>query len=201
MINKRTGLTSSESRRTFFIFMTCILTVGIIAGSYAAVSGSSFLKENALANQYISPLFNGNTLFEIIKNTFISITGIIAVIFCTGFFAVGQPVSIIMLTYRGFGIGLSTAYTYMMFGKSGIYLTLIFIVPKILAGSVVIMLALRESLRLSNIIYSYLFRSSPEENMGKYVRLYCLKFLILIFLAFIIAVADGGINYFFGYLL
>ena len=95
-------------------------------------------------------------------------------------------------------IGFSTAFTYMAFGKSGFYITMLFIVPKILATSVIIMLAVRESLRLSNIIYGYIFRETVQENMGKYIRLYCFKFIVLILLALITASADCGINYLFG---
>lgn len=188
---------TNPKNRTFFIFMISALAVGIIIGSFTAVS-AEFLKDLPLANQYISPVFSGNTLLEIFRNTFLSVSGILAVIFCTGFFAAGQPLSFATLIYRGFGIGFSTAFTYMTFGKSGIYITLLFIVPKILATSVIIMLAVRESLKLSNIIYRYIFRETVQENMGKYIRLYCVKFIVLILLALITASADCGINYLFG---
>lgn len=201
MIKKNAFIPFSESRKLFFICMTAFITTGIITGSCFAVCGNDMLKNSPVFNQYISPLFNGSSLFEIIKNTFLSVSAVIMIIFCTGFFAVGQPVAILSLIYRGFGIGVSTALTYMAFGKDGFYLTLIFIVPKILATSVIIMLAVREALRLSNIIYSFIFRDSARELMGRYIRLYCLKFIILIFLSLITAAADSGINYLFGYML
>ncbi len=188
---------TNPKNRTFFIFMAFALAVGILIGSLTAVS-DGFPKDSPLANQYVSPLFSGNTLLEIFRNTFLSASGILAVIFCTGFFAVGQPFSLAMLIYRGFGIGFSTAFTYMAFGKSGFYITMLFIVPKILATSVIIMLAVRESVRLSNIIYGYIFRETVQENMGKYIRLYCVKFIILVLLVLITASADCGINYLFG---
>jgi len=200
MIKKNNSMSSPDRRKMFFILMTAVITAGIAAGSCTAVS-SDFLRNSPLANQYISPLFNGATLLEIIMNTFLSVSGILAVVFCTGFFAVGQPVAIMVLAYRGFGIGLSAAYTYMTFGKSGVYLTMLFIVPKIIATSVIIMLAVREAMKLSNIIYSYIFRDSPEDSMGRYIRLYCIKFIVLILFVFLTAIADSGINYFFGYLL
>jgi len=180
--------------------MTAVMTLGIIIGSCCAVYSDS-LANSVIANQYISPLLNGNTLLEIIKNTFISVCAILGVIFCTGFFAVGQPLSVAALIYRGFGIGFSSALTYITFGKSGIYISIIFIVPKILATSVIIMLAVRESMRLSNIIYGYIFRESCQENMGKYIRLYCIKFIVLIFFVLLTALADCGINYLLGYML
>lgn len=201
MIKQKTGLISYESRKKFFMLMTAITTLGIILGSCMAVSENNVVFQNNFFNQYISPVHRGNTLLEITKNTFISSSSVIAVIFCTGFFAVGQPASMLALIYRGFGIGLSVAITYMTFGKNGFYITLIFIIPKILATSVIIMLGARESIKLSNIIYSYLFRGISEDNMTRYIRLYCIKFIVLIFFCFVTAVADGGLNYFFGYLL
>lgn len=200
MIKKRTYLTKTESKRVFFLLMTGIMTVGIIIGSCFSTSIGDF-NSNAILNQYISPLYNGDTLLEIMENTIISVCCIILLIFCTGFFSVGQPLSILFLIYRGFGIGLSVASTYMTFGKKGLYITLIFIVPKVLSTSVIIMLSARESMKLSNIIYNYLFRATAKEDMGKYVRLYCIKFIVLIFFVFLTAVADSGLNYFFGYLL
>lgn len=190
----------NTKNRTFLILMTAIMTAGIIAGSFTAVF-CDFLKASPLAGQYIYPLLSGITLLEIFKNTFLSVSALLGVIFCTGFFAVGQPLSVAMLIYRGFGIGFSSALTYMAFGKSGVYISLIFIAPKILATSVIIMLAVRESLRLSNIIYGYIFREACQENMGKYIKLYCIKFIVLILFVLLTALADCGINYLFGYML
>lgn len=188
---------TNPKNRMFFICMTAVLTVGILTGSFTAVS-AGFLENLPLANQYISPLFAGNTLLEILRNTFLSLSGILGIIFCTGFFAVGQPLSVLVLIYRGFGIGFSTALTYLSFGKSGFYITMLFIVPKILATSFIIMLAVRESLRLSNIVYGYIFKDNVQENMTKYIRLYCIKFIVLILFSLLTACADCGINYLFG---
>lgn len=201
MIKSRTGLTGSENRRLCFIFLTAVMTMGILIGSIIAVSEHSFINNKAVFNQFISPLNNGNTLFEIMKNTVISVGGILALIFCTGFFSIGQPLAVAVMLYRGIGTGISVALTYMTFGEKGVYITLLFIVPKILATSVILILGIREALRLSNIIYSYLFKGSAEENMNRYIRLYCVKFFVLLLFVFVTAILDGGLNYFFRYLL
>lgn len=195
------GLTRPESRKLCFIFLTALMTAGILAGSMIAVSEQNFINGKAVFNQFISPLNNGNTLLEIIRNDIISVGGILLLVFCTGFFSVGQPLAALLILYRGIGAGISVALTYMTFGEKGVYITLIFIVPKLLATTVILILGIREAIKLSNIIYSYLFRGTAEDNMNRYIKLYCVKFLVLILLVLITAVADGGLNYFFRYIL
>ena len=171
------------------------------SGSIMSILNTEGIRQSSVLNQLISPINNGDTVFEIFKYTLISVSIIAISTFMFGFFAMGQPFSVLLLAYRGFGIGASVALTYIEYGQKGLYITLLFIVPKILATTIIIILAVRESLKMSAQLYRYMFRGHIEENIGKLVKLYCIKFLILILFVFIVSILDSLLNYFLGKLL
>ena len=66
-----------------------------------------------LVHQFFMPLYGGNTLFAVMKNTFFSVAAVLIAAFIGGLSAVGQPLGAALLMYRGFGIGLSAAMIFL----------------------------------------------------------------------------------------
>ena len=115
-----------------------------------------------------------------------------------GFFAIGQPLAIFLLGYRGVGIGVSVSMMYMTSGMSSMPTLLILLLPKALALSFTASLAVRETLRLSGVQFKFLFNDdSADDNMQKVIKLYFIKFIVLTAITFVIAVLDSLMNYFF----
>lgn len=103
-------ITDRNRLRTGFAPLYALVILGIIIGSMYAERGHH--SENMLVHQFFMPLYGGNTLFAVMKNTFLSVAAVLIAAFIGGLSAVGQPLGAALLMYRGFGIGLSAAMMY-----------------------------------------------------------------------------------------
>jgi len=192
---KRTTLTNSESRKLTLLLLCAAVVAGIIAGSCIFAVKRS-LASNSFVTQYISPLNCGETLLDSFKYSALTYTAFILGFFLAGFFAFGKIIGIAATVYRGIGIGLTVGSLYAAFGTRAMLLTAVLIVPKILATTLVIVLAARETMKLSSKIYGFLFMKTTDEDMKKYIKLYCIKFLVLGLFMVAIAALESAANYF-----
>lgn len=190
---KHTGYISGTEKQNNGFFMLCIAEItGIIIGSFIAVSH----KDNEILRQNICPVLHGATLLEIFRNTLVSSLIFIVTAFFSGLFAFGQPVGIMLIIVKGAEIGMSAAFIYAEKGLSAIPAVMMLNVPKAVALSAVAVLAVREVIRNSLALLHFLTsgeHSSEQVNL----KLYCLKYLILIVIIFIISMADSLMNYIF----
>lgn len=195
----RNDLTKTESRKLCLLLLHLAIAVGIVAG---AVIASSKKVSDMLGlwwlHQYFPPAFSGNTVLAVFRNTFLSSLLFLLIAMLLGFFAIGQPLAIFLLGYRGVGIGVSVSMMYMTSGMSSMPTLLILLLPKALALSFTASLAVRETLRLSGVQFKFLFNDdSADDNMQKVIKLYFIKFIVLTAITFVIAVLDSLMNYFF----
>lgn len=189
-------LTQTESRRICILLLSLTAVIGIIIGSITAVSATDCKSE--WLHQYFSPICSGNTLFEVFRNTFVSSFIFLLAIFILGLSAIGQPVGIGLLIYRGVGIGFSVALMYLQSGIEAVPAVLLLVVPKAAAIIFLSSLAVREMLKLSCSQFNYLFRGSASDNKNNSVfRLYCIKFAIIAVILMIVSVLDSALNYVF----
>jgi len=192
----RTSLTNSESRRLTMFILYASIFFGITVGSCVFAFIGRDMSHNVLFSQYISPLNSGETLFQAFKYSALTYTVYITVLMLAGFFVFGNIAGVALVIYRGTGIGIAVGSLYLTFGVKAMLLTLLLIVPKILATTVIVILAARESMRLSSKLYRFLFREdSIGDGMRKFVKLYFIKFLILELFMVLIAVLESVLNY------
>jgi hypothetical protein len=128
------------------------------------------------------------------RTTFLSLVLFVFAAFLFGLSAVGQPFGLALLIYRGIGIGVSVTTLYAVFGTGSVMRVLVLVFPKALAVSAISVLAVRETVRSSNSLLSYCVKSEHDDNRNS-IRLYSLKFVVLILLSLLISAADGGVNY------
>lgn len=194
MRNKR-PLTETSRNRIIFTLLSAVIAAGMTVGAVWAVKhhnlGSPWL------HQYFFPVYSGDTVLDVFRNTFISASLFCGISYFVGMFALGQPLGIAMLFYRGFGIGLSAAMVYSACGIDGIKPVLVLILPKAMAFVFVALLSVREILRMSVHILKSLISCDNEISEKKIFRLYCIKFIVLIVISFIISVVDSFVNYMF----
>lgn len=189
-------LTQSESRRICLFWLNAAAVVGIIIGAVIAVSLQN--KANVWLHQFFSPLYSGNTVFEVFKNTYLSSIMFLAVIFLLGLSSVGQPIGIGLLVCRGIGIGFSVAGMYQYMGFKAVLPVLILVIPKAMAICFLASLAVREMLKLSCSQFRYLFKDVVQENKNnRAFRLYCIKFVVIAAIMFFVSVLDSALNYIF----
>ena len=173
---------------------------GIISGSVWASYGGD-ISASPLIHQYFAPQLCGNTLFEVFRNTLVTVSVFAAAAFFAGLSAFGQPVGLLMLVYRGFGIGASAAALYLAGGIHAIPAALLLLLPKALTASVTGILSAREAYRFSGRILTFACGTDEPERDSVALRLYCTKFLVLVLMALIISAADTLLNYLFAGLL
>lgn len=172
------------------MLLMLVLVIGIaVGGFFTDISPTPFL------HQYFSPLFSGDTLAEVFRNTFVSLLLFLAAAFLAGLSAFGQISGILMLFYRGFGIGISTALMYAEYGAGALPSVLVLLLPKVLLSTGISVLAVREMIRSSGMLLKYVVNDGSQEHDRKFFRLYCLKFAVLVFLSFAAAVLDSLMNY------
>lgn len=196
---RRKELTKTESRRIAILLLNAVVIAGITAGSLMAVKMNiAEFSENPWLHQYFNPVYSGNTVLEVFKNTLYPMTLYLTAVFVLGFCSVGQPVAVALLIYKGMGIGLSAGAMYVASGAQAIIPVIALVVPKALAVTFIAVLSARESMRLSGAQLRFLFRQKiPEEKMSNTLKLYCIKFIVLMLFAVAEAVADSLMNYIF----
>ena len=99
--------------------------------------------------------------------------------------------------YKGFGIGASVAMLYSSFGAKAAASVSVLVLPKALFSSIVLILGVRELLRASVYTLSCWCAGSRAERQEAGLKLYCIKYLVLILITFIISASDAGINILF----
>lgn len=191
---KHTGYISETEKKNSRFFLLCIAEIiGILIGSYIAVSNA----DTDFFRKYLCPVLNGGTLSEIFRNTFVSSLIFIAAAFLSGLFAFGQPLGVALIISKGIEIGLSAAMMYSAKGISALPAVFLLNVPKAAALSVVMILAVREVIRNSMSILHSLMSEREYDSEQADLKLYCIKFIVLIVIIFIISVADSLLNYIF----
>ena len=196
----RNDLTRTESRRLCLFLLNTAVIAGIAVGAVIAAKGGENLKleEKWWLHQFFAPIYSGNTLLAVFRNTFLSSAAFLAVFFLLGFFSIGQPIGVALLIYRGVGIGASAAEMYILSGVSAVPSVMALLLPKALVLSFAASLGVREMLRLSCTQFAFVFRDElPDEKMKRTVKLYCIRFLVLVVLVMLAAVVDSAVNYLF----
>lgn len=182
----------SDRRSKGFMLLFGAVTAGILIG---AIYGAGHSVTSPFVHQYLLPEKSGNTIYEVFRNTFVSLSLFTVTAFLMGLSAFGQPAGVLMLLYRGFGIGTAVSSAYISKGLHGIPTVLILILPECIAVTVISVLAVRELMRLSKSMF--MFMISDTSHTDKSFRLYCLEFLVLIIISLVIAVLATVLNYIF----
>lgn len=191
---KHTGYISGTEKKNSGFFLLCITEIiGILIGSYIAVSDI----DTDLFQKYLCPVLSGGTLSEFFRYTFISSLIFIAAAFLSGLFAFGQPLGIALIIGKGAEIGLSAVMMYSVKGISALPAVFLLNLPKSVAVSVVMILAVREVIRSSMSVLHGLISDREYDSERADLKLYCIKFIVLIVIIFIISVADSLLNYIF----
>lgn len=195
----RNDLTKTESRRICLFLLNLAVIAGVVIGAIIASGGKgTSIAERSWLHQYFAPVYSGNTVLAVFRNTFFSSAIFLVSVFILGFFSIGQPLGIILLIYRGIGIGASVAQMYILNGTASLPSVLLLIIPKAIVLSFTAALGVREMLRLSSAQFRFLFTDDlPEEKMKREIKLYFIKFLVLILITVLTAMMDSAVNYIF----
>ncbi len=195
-ITDRTRFTNSQKRRISFGIFLILILMGIIAGTIMVGATDNI--------QWLNRLFFTNNMFKRsdklsflgqLLRDIIPLYGALILQFFAGMFAFGQAFAVLTLIYRGAASGISAAFVYLVLGAKGFFAVLLTVLPFAASSAFLVILGARESIRLSGNIAKYSFLQGAESTPPD-IRLYSVKFGVLLILGLLFSIADTLITYF-----
>ena len=117
--------------------------------------------------------------------------------FLLGFFALGQPFSMFIMLFRGFGLGLAMGNIYTHHQAEGVLYCMVFIVPAAVLFTFVLVAALKDSIQFSNLFLASIFPRLGTAASGETLKFYCAKYAFYLLLILLISAFDAAINFLF----
>lgn len=114
---------------------------------------------------------------------------LLAVLFLSGLSACGAPVTALVPLFFGLGLGMTEAYYYGV-GSVGILFSALLIIPHQLIAAAALLMGCSESLRMTLLISGQLLPSVHCGGLWQDFKLYCMRFLIFVGVAFAAGVVD-----------
>lgn len=183
-------------KKVSFFFLLFVIMAGVIAGTVLVCVKSGWDGLRLIyVNQNLYKPYN-LSLAAVFARSALPICAMLLVMFISGFCAFGQPIQMFFTAYRGFAVGVSSALTYLELGIKGFPAVLIMILPFAAVSSLIVIIGSREAMSFSGCFADFAFGRKTNEICRPDVRLYGIKFIILIAAALISAAADSVITYF-----
>ncbi len=195
-IAERTYYTSSQKRRISLGIFLILVFLGIIVGTIIVGTSENILWLNRL--MFTNNMFKSWDKLSFLEQLFKDIVPLYAVLilqFFAGMFAFGQAFAVLTLIYRGAASGISAAIIYLVLGAKGFFAVILTVFPFAASSAFLVILGARESVRLSGNIAKYSFLQSGG-NTPPDIKLYSLKFGILLIFGLLFSSADTLITYF-----
>lgn len=180
------------------ILLMTLLLIGVLIGTLAFCN----MSEDDFNNfSFITQMFIKNkseqTFLQSLVNSFSTSASLLLICFFLGFSAISQPVEITIPIFRGLGLGASIAYIYVTYGIKGFLISLLLIIPNAVISSISIIIAARESIKMSNMFTFFAISNNCENNMKSCIKLYLLKFVILFVIIGLSSVIDSLLAFIF----
>ena len=176
------------------LLFSVLIALFFIGVAYGAVLVGGASPETSDSLQRITEQFllqkAGDTFLSALLSSLLSGGVFALLLFLCGFSAVGQPFSFFLVAFRGIGLGTAMGHFYLNLGMKGILMSLALIVPAGIVSSYAILLAGRESVKLSNRFFKVMTSDDFSMPAG-ILKTYTVKFFILMLLILLSAVVNG----------
>lgn len=192
---KRVGKMSPNDSAVLFLLILFLLGVLIGTILYCSVDAESLYGLSRLSGSLIESRL-GQTFLQTLVNSFSGAFILLLVCFILGFGAVFQPAEMLIPVFRGLGIGVSLSGMYSQFGLNGFGISLILIIPNGIISAIVLIIAVREAIRMSNSISNIVFSAKSGFEPLDY-KLYFTKFVILSAILAVSSLADSLLTFLF----
>ena len=181
----------SDNRR--LLLFLALLLLGALGGSLAFTVSHTLFSADLTVMLQVSPIEGGiqGSVSELFSSCFSSFC-LLALLFLTGLSACGAPVSVLVPVFFGLGLGMTEAY-YYGFGAGGVAFVALLVLPHSLVTAAALLMGCAESLRMSLLIAGQLLPNAANcGGLWQDFRLYCMRFLLLVGVAFGAGVLDVG---------
>ena len=178
-------------KRTSLLLFAAVMIAGIIIGSVLR-NTACFRK---ITSSVLDSFTQNSTWLSQVKDTFVCLLLFAAGAFIVGSSIIGQPLAYGLLLYSGIYIGLITASAYQLYSKEAIFQVLTTVLPRAFSLIAVVILSVKEALRSSSYLLSFYLNGDVRENKRISLKLYLLRFLVIIILSLILSAASGVFFY------
>lgn len=168
-----------------------VIIAGIIIG--AIVHNTPFY-DNLPIKANVFFMQNCSVIAEV-RETFVCMLIFAAAAFLAGSSAIGQPLAYFLLLFSGIYTGYITASVYQMYGKNAFFIILTAVIPRSAALITVVILSVKEALRSSFYLFEFYFHGDVRENKRITLKLFCVRFLVIILLSLIFSAIAGAFFY------
>ena len=134
---------------------------------------SMSLTKNAQGIVFADPLW-------LAFRSFLGTAAYLAVIFFSGFFPIGQPLTFIVMLIRGMGQGAQLSQLYLSYGTEDLSTVIAVCIPFTALTAAVLSLACMEAAGLSSVYLRHTFTGNAVLGMKDTVKLYVQRFLLLL---------------------
>lgn len=176
------------------LLLSALIAVFFIGVAYGSVLAGSANAETSESLRRMTDAFllqrEADTFLSAFLSSLLSSGLFVLLLFLCGFSAVGQPGSFFLVVFRGIGLGVTMGHFYSDLGIKGILMSMALIVPASIISSYAILLAGRESIKLSNRFFRVLVCDDVMMPAG-ILKTYTVKFLILTLLILLSAAVNG----------
>ncbi len=121
---------------------------------------------------------------------------LLALLYLCGLSACGAPFAVLVPIFFGLGLGMTEAYYYST-GAAGIAVTALMVVPHYLIAAVALVLGSMESVRMSLLFSRQILPGASMGGLWGDFKLYSVRFLVFLGLAFLAGVVDVGMRLLF----
>ncbi|MCL2054557.1 MAG: hypothetical protein FWG90_09045 [Oscillospiraceae bacterium] len=178
------------------LFFSILFLIGVLFGTILyRLNSESADKLSELAGSFIAGRLE-QTFWQTLVNSFAGAFILLLVCFVLGFGAIFQPLEAMIPVFRGIGLGVSLAGMYSRYGAGGVGISLVLIVPNGVISALVLIIGVREAMRMSNSIGAIVFtRKSGFEPVD--YKLYFTKFIVLTAILTVSSLADSLLTFLF----
>lgn len=195
MTQIRTGYSDKDKRQLICRRLFYLLLFGILIGAWLTRSAPE-LAASALWQQGFAEPSGERSLLDVFGESFIATAVLLFAAFLFGFFAVGQPFALGLLISRGIAFGCAVGATYHTYGFRGLPIVLFLQLPHAAVTSVLLILAVRETLFLSTQFFRFAVCDCERDGIRDSCRYYLLRYLVLFVGLLLSAAADTALTYF-----
>ena len=171
----------SNARLDMFVFLMAAALLGVLFGTLVCCYASDDTQRSLglINDDFLSSRLSSG-LGPMILKSFGTGALFMAAVFLLGLCALGQPFTVLVLVCRAVGIGAAAASVFSAYGKEGLKVFSFLLLPESAAGLMILILAARESISMSGIVFKTLTGSTTDRQLCDITKLYSVKMLVLL---------------------
>lgn len=178
-----------DNRRLLFFLL--LLLAGVLGGVLVFTLSHSLLSKELTVMLQVQAVEGGikGGISQLFSSCFSTVC-MLGLLFLAGLSACGAPLTLLVPLFFGLGLGMTQAYYYGV-GGSGVAFVALLVIPHSLVAGVSLLMGCSESLRMSFLLAGQLLPNSAHcGGLWQDFRLYCVRFLLFVGLAFAAGVLD-----------